>query len=175
MAKLLDTLARKSREKFFARLDLEWGRGFQYRTKSDRCPNPFQVTAPRNDIPEYQVCLYGYYADYEVIWSSVWRELAEAYVGTLRAEGFKARVIARDMPVLSKNQSANIALLVAEYREGCQNQTIVKRAADLRNAKVYRSTRWLPKPPSDSPETTWHNRVFDPDKVTFRDGEVAPL
>ena len=140
---LLKVLDRKAREQFFYRLDAEWGKGFQYRTKSDRCPNPFQVTAPRNDLETYRVMLYHEYGSSEQLWATEWRELAEAYSGTCRADGFKTRVVARAMPVLSKNSSAKIELLVAEYRAGCENQTVVKRAMAPVKPKVFRSLRLM--------------------------------
>lgn len=140
---LLKVLDRKARERFFYRLDAEWGAGMKYRTKSDRSPCVFNVTAPRTDLETYRVMLIGEYAQCEELWSTEWRELAEAYVGTLRADGFKAKVLARAMPVLSKNSAAQIALLVAEYRAGCENQTVVKRTLEPVKPKVFRSLRLM--------------------------------
>lgn len=143
MANLLKVLDRKARERFFYRLDAEWGSGMRYRTKSDRSPCVFNVTAPRTDLETYRVMLYSEYGTSEQIWSTEWRELAEAYSNTCRADGFKTRVVARTMPVLSKNSAAQIALLVAEYRAGCQNQTVVKRAMAPVKPKVFRSLRLM--------------------------------
>lgn len=153
MANLLSVLARKEREEFFLRLDSEWGRGCEYRTKSDRCPNPFVVTAPRTDLQDYIVRLYNivkidgeYYerqGSTEDIWRTQWRELAEAYVGTLKADGFKARVKAHNPTPLSKNQAADIASLIATFRLGCQNQTVVRRANEVQKPKVYRSLKLM--------------------------------
>lgn len=140
---LLKVLDRKARERFFYRLDAEWGAGMKYRTKSDRSPCVFNVTAPRTDLETYRVMLFTSYGQSEQLWSTEWRELAEAYSGTCRAEGFKTRVVARAMPVLSKNSAAQIALLVAEYRAGCENQTVIKSALTPVKPKVFRSLRLM--------------------------------
>lgn len=141
MANLLQSLARKERDRFFARLDLEWGRGIQFRTHPDRSPNVHNVTAPRNDIGKWAVSMHG-----ETLWMTEWRELAEAYAATLREEtDNRVQVRARVQVPLSQNQSANIAALVATFRAGCQNQTVVKRRADPVEPKVYRSPRLMPQ------------------------------
>lgn len=149
---LLKVLDRKARERFFYRLDAEWGSGMKYRTKSDRSPCVFNVTAPRTDLETYRVMLFTQYGQSEQLWSTEWRELAEANAIAARFDpelkkrfpnGVKTRVVARAMPVLSKNSAAQIALLVAEYRAGCENQTVIKRALEPVKPKVFRSLRLM--------------------------------
>ncbi len=143
MANLLSVIARRERERFFWRLDAEWGKGLRQKTKSDRCPD-FRVVGRPPKMTQYQVDYRNdRFSDWEKLWSTEWVELAEAYKDTLRAEGFKARVYSREPMVLSANQSANITQLVAAFFQGCQAQTLIRRAATPIRAKVYRSTRLM--------------------------------
>lgn len=144
MANLLSVIARKEREKFFWRLDAEWGKGLKRVTShNDRSPDFRHVTRPPK-LTQYRVDYReDRFSDWQNLWSTEWPELAHAYLGTLKAEGFKARVSSREPAMLSANQSACIADLVATFFAGCENQTVVKRAATPIKAKVYRSIRLM--------------------------------
>jgi hypothetical protein len=127
MANLLQILARKQREAFFAQLDAQWGRGPRsVVSRPDSSPNPSTVTGPRHDLSRYEVKWFNATGTWETIWSTEWRELAEAYAKTLRDDGLKSRVTCKSSMLLSRNQSARIADLVAKWHAGCQNQTLVK-------------------------------------------------
>ena len=145
MASLLSTLARKERERFFWRLDAEWGKGFKrgIQTHPDRSRDPRVVSRP----PQMTQYAVDYKADRSANWETLWQtefpELATAYAETLKADGYRARVSSREPISLSANQSALIADLVTAFRAGCENQTLVKRAWEVKKAKVYRSTRLL--------------------------------
>lgn len=117
MANLLQILARKEREAFFAELDAQWGKGLSYIVnRPDRCPNPFTVTGPRRDLSRYEVKWFNATNTWETIWSTEWRELAEAYATTLREDGFRSRVTSKSRVPLSRNQSARITDIVVAWQ-----------------------------------------------------------
>src|SRR5882724_4315727 len=54
MSALFNQAARQERERFFWRLDSQWGKGLRQKTKSDRCPD-FRVITRPNIISEWGV------------------------------------------------------------------------------------------------------------------------
>lgn len=145
---LLGILARKERDRFFWRLDAQWGKGLRQRTSSDRSPD-FRVATRPPKLTQYVVSKrVSRQANWVRVWSTEWVELAYSYAATLKAEEkVKTKVTSQEPVTLSANQSAMIEDIIAEYRAGGQNQTLVKRLTIVK-PKVYRSLRLMTVKPA---------------------------
>lgn len=168
MPGLLEQIAERERQKFFWRLDAQWGKGYKYhlmRVTPDRMPNPAKVTAPPR-LVDYSVLVAGLNKknpkQREVVFTSCYWEQCLRFA----ERNFPNKRVwyrGNAEPNGSKYIGCDITALVAEFKLGCQNQTVVKRAWEVQPHKTYRSTRLLGIEPS-LPEPEPIAPVLSPDR-----------
>ncbi len=121
MSALFSQAARQDRERFFWRLDSQWGKGLRQKTKSDRCPD-FRVITKPNIISEWGV--YSFDAK-GLVYESSGKKQSRAWLLAVLTLYPLARLELRYIAQRSKQTSVLALPRTREERLHCDAQTLV--------------------------------------------------
>ena len=131
MSALFSQAARQDRERFFWRIDSQWGKGLRQKTKSDRCPDFRVVTRP----PIMHCFLVqwreknGHNSPWQTVFTSMGKRAADDYIAAYLTlwPGLKLRVV--DITPRSKQTGVQTLPSTLEVKAHCDAQTLVTRYA----------------------------------------------
>ena len=121
MSALFNQAARQDRERFFWRLDSQWGKGLRQKTKSDRCPDLKVITKP-NIANEWAVYSFG---DKGLVYEASTKKQARAWLIAVQTLYPLARLELRALAQRSKQTSVLALPRTHEERATCLAQTLV--------------------------------------------------
>jgi hypothetical protein len=133
MSALFNQAARQERERFFFRLDSQWGKGLRQKTKSDRCPD-FRVISKPNIISEWAVYSFG---DKGIVYESATKRQSRDWLLAVLTLYPLAHLELKALAQRSKQTSVLSLPRTSEARLSCDAQTLTTshRAALSRDVR----------------------------------------